>query len=167
MITVPSSIVDNTFVPFPEGTYRGALEDCKLVKNDVGSWAGLEVAFVNIEPVGDSPEDARPFRDTITIRVKDESILDVEDFSKLPNELFGLRLGGGLLGGLAEAFDAGTRTDDGIQLDLEEFIVALQDGSYKGAEATFTTRQREREYVNKEGNKVKTIETHAQRFIAG
>ena len=131
MITVPSSIVDNTFVPFPEGTYRGALEDCKLVKNDVGSWAGLE------------------------------------DFSKRPNELFGLRLGGGLLGGLAEAFDAGTRTDDGIQLDLEEFIVALQDGSYKGAEATFTTRQREREYVNKEGNKVKTIETHAQRFIAG
>lgn len=167
MTTVPTSIVDNEYVPFPEGTYRGALEDCKPVKNDDGSWMGLELSFVDIEAVGDSPEELRPFTDTITIRVKNQSLVDVVDITQLPRELFGLRLGAGLLAGLAEAFGEAVRTEEGVNVDLESMIENLQDGTFKGREATFVTRQKSRKYTNSEGNEVTVIDTRATRYIAG
>ncbi|KKL73638.1 hypothetical protein LCGC14_2072920, partial [marine sediment metagenome] len=142
MTNVATNIVDNVYEPFPEGTYMGSFADCDMKTSQDNSWAGLELSFTDVEPVGDSPEDGRPFKDTITIRVKDVSILEVEDFSALPKEQFALRLGVGLLAGLAEAFGAATRTEDGVDVDLEGFLASLQDGSFRGLEASFITRHR-------------------------
>jgi hypothetical protein len=164
---IPTTIVDNVYEPFPEGTYRGRLADCKLVTNDDKTWAGLEVSFIDNEPLNDSPEDARAFTDTITIRAKGTSITEVTDFKTLPKELFGLRLGGGLLAGLAEAFGAAIRTEDGVALDLEDFISNLQSGSHKDKMAVFITRHRSRKYKNQQGEDVTVTETNAQRYLPG
>jgi hypothetical protein len=148
---IPTNIVDNVYEPFPEGTYKGRLADCKLVTNDDKTWAGLEVSFVDNEPLNDSPEDARAFTDTITIRAKGKSITEVDSFATLPKEYFGLRLGSGLLAGLAEAFGAAVRTEDGVAVDLEDFISNLQSGAHKDKYAVFITRHRARSYVNQNG----------------
>jgi len=161
---IPTSVVDNAFVPFPEGTYKGALSDCNLVSNKDETWAGLECTFTDVEPVGDYPEDGRPFTDTITIRLSGQSVLDVTDFANLPRKMYGLQLGGGLLAGLAEAFGAAIRTEEGVAVDLEAFIGDLQDGLHEAKEVVFFTRQKERSYENDEGEKVKVIDTRATRY---
>jgi hypothetical protein len=165
IINVPRKIVDNVYEPFPEGTYYGTLAEVELRKNPDGTWAGLEVSFVNVEPVNDSPEDGRPFSDTITIRARGESLVDQDDFTTLPKELFGLRLGAGQLAGLAEAFGAGEGSEEGVALDLEDFIEQLQDGTFRGKEAGFVTRQRTRTYKNDAGEEVSIVETNARQFM--
>ncbi len=165
MSTIPTSVADNVYEPFPEGTYMGSFADCELKTSKDSSWAGLEVSFTDVEPVGDSPEDGRPFKDTITIRVKDVSILDVDDFTSLPKEQFALRLGAGLLAGLAEAFGPGVRTEEGIDVDLPSFIAGMQDGAFNGKEASFITRQRTRKYTDATGKERSAVDTNATRYL--
>lgn len=166
-VTLPKSIVENAYEPFPAGTYMGVYADCGIAKNQDGSWMALELTFVDNEPIGDSPPDGRPFKDTITIRVKDQSILDFDDFSALPKELFGLRLGAGLLAGLALAFGEATEDEDGnVEVDLDSFIDNLQNGSLQGRTAAFVTKQRTRKYEDKDtGEEKTTVDTNAQRYF--
>lgn len=167
---VPTSIVENTYEPFPEGTYMGTYSDFSIRDNADGSWMALDLTFTDIQPADDtSPEDGRPFTGSVTIRVKDVSLVDVDDVSSLPRELFALRLGAGLLGGLALAFGEAHETDEGVDFDLENFISKLQNGAMQGKQAAFVTKHKKRSgtYIDQDGEERerKGVDVNVMRFM--
>jgi hypothetical protein len=136
MANVPNALVDNEYELFPEGTFIGKLTGAKTRTFDSGDQI-LNLSFGSTMPATEEdPETGgRAFTGRVQLKRQGLSILDIADFG--PNVPFPLRRAGGLLAGMAEAVGAGVRGEDGVAVDLGEFIDALIEGDYENANAKF------------------------------
>ena len=136
--TVPSNIVDNSYEVFPEGNYEGALAGAEHrdVKGD-GSWKTLKIVTDNITPREGTGEPGRSkFQADITLTTDGVDIFEVEDFSS-KDVPFGIVRSAGLLAGLAEGLNLGTRGPNGVEVDLKAVVEALIDGQFAGEKVSF------------------------------
>lgn len=139
LATIPTSLVDNEYELFPEGTFVGKLADAKTRTFDGGD-AVINVSITDTEVVeGDQDPGGRTFTGRITFTQGGLNVLEVSNFgdNTLP---FGIRRAGGLLAGLAEAVGAVQRDPSGapVALDLEAFVDSLLTGEYAAAPVRFT-----------------------------
>lgn len=154
---VPTSLVDNEYELFPEGTFAGELASAERQEYDDGERITIRAAFANTRGLGeDAPEtNGRTFTGEIPVRHGGQSVTEIADFSnsEIP---FPLRLGAGWLAGLAEAVGAATRDEETgvVDVDFAEFLEALQDGEFKDREVAFEVRHRT--YENNDGEEVET-----------
>lgn len=139
---IPTTLVDRTYDPFPPGTYKGEISGAEITTFDSGD-ANLRLSVQNIQPLGeDTPDpDGRPFNGDIAVRRDGVGITEIADFSDRDLN-FGLRLGAGLLAGVAEAVGAGERGETSVSTDLSAVIDALTSGEWEGAEIGFEVQNR-------------------------
>lgn len=151
--TVPTSLVDNEYELFPEGTFVGELASATRRDNDEGDRVSLRVSLANTRGLGgDAPETGgRTFSDDIVTVWDGISVAEVSDFSddSLP---YPLRLGAARLAGLAEACGAAQRGDNGVAVDFAAFVEALQEGEFEDREVAFEVNHRS--YENNDGEEV-------------
>lgn len=166
MSTIPKSVVENRVPPFPTGSFVGKLAGAEERVSKDGLWKGLELQWADNEALNGAEDPGnRKFYNTITIQTAGEYIGDIPDFSGLPNSMYGLVLGAGLLGGLALAFGAAVVDGDEVNVDLHSFIEDIKEGRYEGEEAVFNVRHRARKYTDNDGEEQTVTEAEARRYL--
>lgn len=150
---VPTSVVDNTYEAFPAGLYDGKIATAEIrdaSKTKDGSWLTLKLGVEDITPRDGTPSPGREkFTGELTLTTDGVDVFTVEDFTN-PNVPFGIRKTAGLLAGLAEGLNLGTRTKEGVEADLKQVAEALVAGDLKGDKISFEVAH----YTNKTTGKI-------------
>lgn len=141
---IPRSIVDNRPQPFQPGTYNGELGEVTEQWSEDRKNLELLITFVNNTLVdGDWEPGNRRFFQRATIIRDGMSLVDVEDFEDRDNVHFSLVRAATILGQLARALSA-TEGEDSVsmELDMDGFLEALQQGMYKGRKVLYRVYHR-------------------------
>lgn len=135
---IPTSLVDNSYENFPEGTYMGAIDSAEVrdVKND-GSWITLKIGLSDIKPFEGTSDPGRSrFQAEITLTTDGVNLFEVTNWAD-KNVPFGIRKTAGLLAGLAEGLGVAQRTPAGVECDLEAVVDGLTTGQFAGERVGF------------------------------
>lgn len=152
MGTIPNEVAFPKYEPFPEGTFKGSLAGASVTSGEGGTWARLDVTFTDVKSLNGSIDvGKRPYKGNIPIKVRGTSLLEIDDWTTLPDALFPLVVAARVLAGMALAFGAAEKTEDGVDVDLDSFITDLEDGAYENYETVFVTRHRERQVLTPSG----------------
>lgn len=150
--TVPTGRIRNRYDPFPEGTYRGRIDETEVRDpNDDGEWLLVEVSVEDIEPVDETDDPGRDsFSDDLTVKTDGLHIADIEDFTQddlYEGRTFGLVRAAGLLAGLGEAVGATEIDDEEMEqsVDIEAILEALTSGEFDSEVVGFEVGHYERD----------------------
>jgi hypothetical protein len=134
--SVPSTVVDNEYSLFPQGTYEGEIATAELRTPKEG-WQVLKLAVENVAPREGTGDPGREkFQSDITILNEGVNVLEVADFSD-PDVPFQIKRAAGLLAGLGEALGVAERVNGVVHADLKQVAEALIAGEFKGNKIAF------------------------------
>jgi len=137
-VSIPTSVVDNTYTAFPEGTYTGALVSAEVKDpKDDGSWLLLKLGLDGISANEGTEDPGRSkFTADITLYTDGQNVAEIENFNA-DGVPFSLVRSSGLLAGIAEGLGVVTRDGTQVVVDLEQVIAALTDGNFEGERVSF------------------------------
>tara|TARA_R110002020_G_scaffold121916_3_gene277024 strand:+ start:17856 stop:18353 length:498 start_codon:yes stop_codon:yes gene_type:complete len=140
-VTIPTSLIDQSYEAFPEGTYSGELDSSELrdPKGD-GSWLTLKLGFdeVMANTGTDDPGRSR-FTGDITIATDGYDVRELQESDlRNKNVPYSVRRTSGLLAGMAEGLGIVQRNGTGgVTVDLAEIVEALTEGNFAGERVAF------------------------------
>jgi hypothetical protein len=134
--SVPTSVIDNTYENFPQGTYDGDIGSAEIRDpNGDGSWLLLKLGLTTVaaaEGTGDPGRSA--FTSDITLVTDGVDVRETDFSGKIP---FPITRASGLLAGLAEGLGVATRTNGRVDIDLQSVVDALTGGEFSGERVGF------------------------------
>jgi len=149
---VPGNVVEGRGTPFPQGSFVGKLQKVDTAYSS-SDRANAPDAKDNMEFVltfnENAPADtespnvgARPFTQRLTIIFKNQSLVDLTEFTD--DTPFALRRAAGLIAQLAVALDAPCTVgeDKSVTFDVNALLEGLQAGLYNGRQLGFTVTHR-------------------------
>jgi hypothetical protein len=134
-VTIPTSAVDNTYTPMPEGEYEGTI-DLAEEKSPTDDWTVVRISLTDVASTDADVDLSRSrFGADLTIATNGESLLEISEYSdKLP---FAIRKTAACLAGLAEGVGVTQRTETGVDFDISDVYDALLAGEFRGERVRF------------------------------
>jgi|TARA_A100001037_G_scaffold91951_1_gene83355 hypothetical protein len=137
--TIPTSLIDQSYETFPEGTYSGDIDSAAIrdPKGD-GSWLTLKLGLDGVAPNEGTNDPGRTrFTGDITVATDGYDVREISDFSDR-NVPFPVRRAGGLLAGLAEGLGIVQRNGTNmVAVDVSQVLDALTEGNFSGERVAF------------------------------